>query len=224
MTAKKWVGILTLLGVLGLRVVAVYAGEESMNLADAKKMVAAMTDAKTNLPATIKIAQDSCKGKAVSAQLEMEKDAVVGAVYCLAGDKLMDVDVDIKSAKVTESKEIVKHEGKGKKSKSQDDEMTPATAKKIGQVMEETKMTLATAIKAAEDDSKGQAVLAHGEIEDGKLIIAVFCVAGEKLMDIEDELFAAFDDQLFDFHVWYLEGRPLEDELPRNCRVIYQRG
>ena len=46
----------------------------------------------------------------------------------------------------------------------------------------------------------------------------------EKLMDIEDELFAAFDDQLFDFHVWYLEGRPLEDELPRNCRVIYQRG
>jgi hypothetical protein len=46
----------------------------------------------------------------------------------------------------------------------------------------------------------------------------------EKLMDIEDELFAAFDDQLFDFHVWYLEGRPLEDELPRNCRVIYRRG
>ena len=46
----------------------------------------------------------------------------------------------------------------------------------------------------------------------------------DKLMDIEDELFAAFDDQLFDFHVWYLEGRPLEDELPRNCRVIYRRG
>jgi hypothetical protein len=46
----------------------------------------------------------------------------------------------------------------------------------------------------------------------------------EKLMDIEDELFATFDDQLFDFHVWYLEGRQLDEELPRNCKVIYRRG
>jgi len=46
----------------------------------------------------------------------------------------------------------------------------------------------------------------------------------DKLMDIEDELFATFDDQLFDFHVWYLEGRSLDDELPHNCRVIYRRG
>ena len=46
----------------------------------------------------------------------------------------------------------------------------------------------------------------------------------DRLMDVEDDLFAEFDDELFDFHVWYLEGRPLDEELPRNCRVIYRRG
>jgi len=46
----------------------------------------------------------------------------------------------------------------------------------------------------------------------------------DRLMDVEDDLFATFNDELFDFHVWYLEGRPLEQELPHNGRVIYRRG
>jgi hypothetical protein len=44
-----------------------------------------------------------------------------------------------------------------------------------------------------------------------------------RLMDVEDELFAQFNDELFDFHVWYLDGRQLDKELPRNSRVIYRR-
>jgi hypothetical protein len=46
----------------------------------------------------------------------------------------------------------------------------------------------------------------------------------DKLMDIEDELFAKFDDVLFDFHVWYLSGQSVEDMLPSNAKVLYRRG
>ena len=46
----------------------------------------------------------------------------------------------------------------------------------------------------------------------------------ERLLDVEDDLFATFDDQLFDFHVWYLSGRPLDEHLPAVHRMIYRRG
>lgn len=45
----------------------------------------------------------------------------------------------------------------------------------------------------------------------------------DRLMDIEDELFDLFEDEMFDFHVRYLEGRSLEETRPSSAEVIYRR-
>lgn len=43
----------------------------------------------------------------------------------------------------------------------------------------------------------------------------------EQILDIEDHLFEMFDDVLFDFHVRYLEGRPL---VPASrSEMLYRR-
>lgn len=159
--------------------------DEDMTPALAKKIVKAMDDAKTTLAAGIKAAEDSAKGKAVLAHGEMDKDKLVFGVYCLAGDKLMDVDVDGKTGKVVESKEAGKHEGKSAKDEDEDEDITPAEAKNFVKSMDESKTTLSAAIKTAEDSVKGKAVMAHCEIEDNKLVFGVYCLAGEKLMDID---------------------------------------
>ena len=45
----------------------------------------------------------------------MEKGKLIVGVYCLAGEKLMDIDVDAKTGKVVESKEAGGHEEKNEK-------------------------------------------------------------------------------------------------------------
>lgn len=162
---------------------AIAEEDEDLTPAAAKKMVKAMDDAKANLVAGIKVAEDSSKGKAVLAHCEMNKDALVFGVYTLTGDKLMDVDVDAKTSKVVESKEVGK-EG-GKKEEEDEEDLTPASAKTMAQGLDEAKTSLAVAIKTAEDSSKGKAVLAHCELEKGKLIVGVYCLAGDKLMDVD---------------------------------------
>jgi hypothetical protein len=44
----------------------------------------------------------------------------------------------------------------------------------------------------------------------------------EQILDIEDHLFEMFNDVLFDFHIRYLEGRPL---IPASrSQMLYRRG
>ena len=45
----------------------------------------------------------------------------------------------------------------------------------------------------------------------------------EQLLDAEDKLFELFDDVLFDFHLVYLEGRPLRQMAPTSRKVVYSR-
>src|SRR3954469_13450653 len=105
MNRTKWIGCcLTLIGIFAARP-ALAIEEDDMTPAMAKKMVKAMSENKTTLVAGIKTAEMSCKGKAVMAHCEMGKEKLVFGVYCLAGEKLMDIDVDAKTGKVVESKE-----------------------------------------------------------------------------------------------------------------------
>ncbi|MBI1827032.1 MAG: hypothetical protein HY287_00535 [Planctomycetes bacterium] len=176
---------LIIVGMLAARPAFADEDDDDMTPVDAKKMVKAMDDAKTTLATGIKVAEDTGKCKAVAAHGELEKDKMVVGVYCLAGEKLMDIDVDAKTGKVVESKEVAKKDEKGAKKDEDEDEMTPAIAKQMVHGLDEAKTTLSAAIKVAEDSSKGKAVLAHCEMEKGKLIVGVYCLAGEKLMDID---------------------------------------
>ena len=174
-----------MIGMLAARPAFAEEDDDDMTPAIAKKMVKAMDDAKTTLAAGIKVAEDTGKCKAVAAHGEIEKDKMVVGVYCLAGDKLMDIDVDAKTGKVVESKEVKKQEEKGAKKEEDEDEITPAMAKEMIKGLDEAKTTLAAGIKAAEDSGKCKTVMAHCEMEKGKLIVGVYCLAGEKLMDID---------------------------------------
>ena len=46
----------------------------------------------------------------------------------------------------------------------------------------------------------------------------------DRLNSIEDRLFELFDDVMFDFHVFYLQGRPVEVMAPSTGRVMFSRG
>jgi hypothetical protein len=113
----------------------------------------------------------------------MKGDDLMVEVYCVATDKLMDVTVG-KSGQVTGTKEI-KHDKESKKEADEEDVPTPPRARKMVKAFEANKATLASGIAAAEEATKGRAVLAHGEMEHGKLVIAVLCLAGDKLLDID---------------------------------------
>src|SRR3954447_7506962 len=45
----------------------------------------------------------------------------------------------------------------------------------------------------------------------------------DQIADVEDELFRAYDEVLFDFHVIYLQGRPLKEMAPTSGKQIYLR-
>jgi hypothetical protein len=59
------------------------------------------------------------------------------------------------------------------------------SAKEIVTAMDAGKVTLASAISAAETAAKGKAVSAHGEMENGKLGFDVYVLAGDKIMEVE---------------------------------------
>ncbi len=60
-----------------------------------------------------------------------------------------------------------------------------SSCKDMVKYMESGKVTLASAIAAAEAHSKGKAVAAISEVEDGALEIAVYCMVGDKIMEVE---------------------------------------
>lgn len=174
------------------------ADNDDIKPEDAKKMVHALDQHKITLSAAIKTAEESCKGKALTVACEMEKGSMNIAVFCMAGDKLMDIDINPKTGKITESKEVKdeklddKKPGDKKDEKKADakadeeeGELTPADAKKILAALGDSKFTLAAAVEAAEASCKGKAVKAEFEIEKDKLVVGVDCLAGEKLLDID---------------------------------------
>jgi len=61
---------------------------------DCKNMVKAMETGKSSLSAAIGAAEEKSKGKAVGAYPTMKDGKLTIDVYCMAGDKLMQVSVD----------------------------------------------------------------------------------------------------------------------------------
>jgi len=61
---------------------------------DCKMMVTKMEEGKTTLSAAIAAAEAKSKGKAVAAYTELEGSKIEFDVYCMVGDKLMEVEVD----------------------------------------------------------------------------------------------------------------------------------
>lgn len=71
-----------------------------------KDMVKKMDDGKLSLGKAIELAEEHSKGKAVAAYCELEDGGLEIEVYCLVGDKIMEVEIDGKTGKVTEMEEV----------------------------------------------------------------------------------------------------------------------
>ena len=70
-----------------------------------KDMVKKMDDGKLSLGKAIELAEEHSKGKAVAAYCALEDGGLEIEVYCLVGDKIMEVEIDGKTGKVTEMEE-----------------------------------------------------------------------------------------------------------------------
>ena len=70
-----------------------------------KDMVKKMDEGKLSLSKAIELAEEHSKGKAVAAYCELEDGGLEIEVYCLVGDKIMEVEIDGKTGKVTEMEE-----------------------------------------------------------------------------------------------------------------------
>jgi heterodisulfide reductase subunit B len=77
----------------------------------AKDMCRLLDDGKMTLARAIEIAEKHCKGRAVAAHCEMEGSTLEIGVYCLAGDKIVEVELD-HTGKVTETEEKKQLPGK----------------------------------------------------------------------------------------------------------------
>ena len=132
MNRTRWMGVcLTLSGLCIARPALALEGDE-LTAATAKKMVKGLDDNKTTLSAAIKTAEESCKGKAVLAHCEMQKDKLIVGVHCLAGQILMKFEVDTTTGKVVESKETGKKDEKSEmKKEEEDNDLAPTRAKKM---------------------------------------------------------------------------------------------
>ena len=73
---------------------------------DCKVMVKKMDDGKLSLGKAVEMAEEHSKGKAVAAYCELEDGSLEIEVYCMVGDKIMEVEIDAKTGKVTEMEEV----------------------------------------------------------------------------------------------------------------------
>lgn len=129
-----------------------------------------MATNKITLSRAIEVAQESSKGKAVSARAQLKGSNLEIYVQCLAGDKCMEVPIDAKTAKAGKMTEAKAH---GK--------LNPlAQAREIDKLMTADSLTLASAISTAQTNSKGEAISAHCMTSGGKLTINIRCVAADK--------------------------------------------
>jgi hypothetical protein len=72
---------------------------------DPRKVVKMATEAKTGLAAAVKTAEDSAKGKAVSAEMVSRDGKTIVIVRVLGSDKSCDVTIDAMSGSVVETKD-----------------------------------------------------------------------------------------------------------------------
>ena len=70
--------------------------------ASGKDMVKLMEQGKLSLGKAVEIAEKHSNGKAVAAYCELEGDGLEIEVYCLVGNKIMEVEIDGKTGKVME--------------------------------------------------------------------------------------------------------------------------
>ncbi len=70
--------------------------------ASGKDMVKLMEEGQLSLGKAVEIAEKHSNGKAVAAYCELEGDALEIEVYCLVGNKIMEVEIDGKTGKVME--------------------------------------------------------------------------------------------------------------------------
>jgi len=63
--------------------------------------------------------------------------------------------------------------------------LSASSCKDVVKAMDAGKVTLSSAIAAAETKSKGKAVAAYSDFEDGKLDFDVYCLVGDKIMAVE---------------------------------------
>ena len=70
--------------------------------ASGKDMVKLMEEGKLSLAKAVEIAEKHSNGKAVAAYCELEGGGLEIEVYCLVGDKIMEVEIDGKTGKVSE--------------------------------------------------------------------------------------------------------------------------
>ncbi len=73
--------------------------------ASGKDMVKLMDEGKLSLGKAIELAEKHSNGKAVAAYCELEGGDLEIEVYCLVGNKIMEVEIDGKTGKVTEMEE-----------------------------------------------------------------------------------------------------------------------
>jgi len=90
---KKFAIPLVGMGVLALAAWPVYA-HCGKCAGDCKNMVKSMETGKMTLSSAITAAEEKSKGKAVAAYPKLSGSTVSFDVYCMAGDKLMQVSVD----------------------------------------------------------------------------------------------------------------------------------
>jgi hypothetical protein len=103
-------------------------------------------------------------------------------------------------------------------------------------------MANARKVKRNEDDEKREIALKE-YTENASQLPKVVCVALvpgperdlfvyiddrdldviDRLFDFEDVLYEQLGDDMFDVHIRYLEGRPIEQSRPSSVRVVYQR-
>ena len=70
--------------------------------ASGKDMVKVMEEGKLSLGKAVEIAEKHSNGKAVAAYCELEGGGLEIEVYCLVGNKIMEVEIDGKTGKVSE--------------------------------------------------------------------------------------------------------------------------
>jgi len=147
---------------LALPALVLAASKLTENWKDVQK---AMDEAKITPTKAVEAAEALSKGKAVAVTAAVKDKAVNFTVHTVAGGKCQAVTVD-KAGKAGESKD-------------------PSAGACAGcgdsvKAMEAGKFSLASAIKAAEDHSKGKAFAASCETKAGNTETQVACAVGDK--------------------------------------------
>ena len=96
---------------------------------DCKTMVKAMDEGKLTLAKAIEKAEAKSKGRAVGALCELEEGKLDIEVWCLVGDKIMEVTVDGKTGEATDTEEVKALLGEEEKEGDKDDDEKEEKAK-----------------------------------------------------------------------------------------------